>query len=201
MKHILAVPILILTLVLPAYIHPQDEVAERLYNEGLRKYILNDYTGAISDFDSAYRLDSENLKIKNMYLNTLVKQGNSEYERGNLAAAQRWYDRALALAGDDKELKSRLSQVRERISAQPAATAPTVSAPERRQAEGAVPDQTTLVPKDSYVASPDGTEITTIVPGQMAPLSEEKPVFAGLFTHHCPGRASLRSRCVHTPAK
>lgn len=92
-----------------------DEISDLFYKEGLKKYILKDYVGAITDFENAYRLDKENIIIKNMYLHALIKQGNNEYENNNLMAAKEYFTLALELSDMDEELQQQLSLIQERI--------------------------------------------------------------------------------------
>jgi putative nucleotidyltransferase with HDIG domain len=93
----------------------EDDVATALYQEGIKKYILEDFKGAIKDFESAYRLEPDNPKIKGMYINTLLKQGGIEYEKNNLKQSAEYYRRALELSGEDKELQKRLALIRQNI--------------------------------------------------------------------------------------
>ena len=102
-------------LILRSQLIPQDDVAAILYREGLKKYILEDYRGAIEDFDSAYRIDPENIRIRKMYINTLIKQGNIEYEKSDLEAAKDYFLRAFNLSGEDEELKETLQMIQSRI--------------------------------------------------------------------------------------
>jgi putative nucleotidyltransferase with HDIG domain len=92
--------------------HAQDDVATALYQEGLKKYILEDYLGALNDFESALKLNPDNEKFKKMHLNTLIKQGNREYEAGSLADAEYYFSRAYRLSGDDEELGAILDSIR-----------------------------------------------------------------------------------------
>lgn len=93
----------------------QDDVATALYQEGLKKYILEDYTGALEDFESALKLKPDNEKYKKMHLNTLIKQGNREYERGNLAESESYFSRAYRLSGEDEELRAMLNSIRTQL--------------------------------------------------------------------------------------
>ena len=68
MKLHTAILIITLCTLFPAAVYPQDIVADTLYKEGLRKYILKDYSVAIADLETAFQLDNDNLKIKNMYM-------------------------------------------------------------------------------------------------------------------------------------
>lgn len=90
----------------------QDDVAAALYQEGLKKYILEDYLGALKDFESALKLNPDNEKFKKMHLNTLIKKGNREYEREDLAEAEYYFSRAYRLSGQDVELKAMLDSIR-----------------------------------------------------------------------------------------
>lgn len=92
-----------------------EEVATALYKEGIKKYILEDYEGAVQDFESAYRLKPDDPKIRGMYINTLIKQGNIEYQRENLKAAQEYYSQALSLSGEDRELREKLASIQSNI--------------------------------------------------------------------------------------
>jgi putative nucleotidyltransferase with HDIG domain len=93
----------------------QNDVATALYQEGIKKYILEDFKGAIKDFESAFKLEPDNPKIKGMYINTLLKQGGIEYENNNLKQAAEYYRRALELSGEDAELQKRLALIRQNI--------------------------------------------------------------------------------------
>jgi putative nucleotidyltransferase with HDIG domain len=92
-----------------------EEVATALYKEGIKKYILEDYKGAVKDFESAYRLKPDDPKIRGMYINTLIKQGNIEYQRENLKAAQEYYKKALSLSGEDPDLQDKLASIQHNI--------------------------------------------------------------------------------------
>ena len=92
-----------------------EDVATALYREGIKKYILEDFRGAINDFESAYRLKSDDPKIRGMFINTLIKQGNIEYEKENLKAAQVYYEKALSLSGEDPDLLDKLTLIQKNI--------------------------------------------------------------------------------------
>ena len=92
-----------------------EDVATALYREGIKKYILEDFRGAINDFESAYRLKSDDPKIRGMFINTLIKQGNIEYEKENLKAAQVYYEKALSLSGEDPDLQNKLTLIQKNI--------------------------------------------------------------------------------------
>ena len=106
----------------------QDDVATALYQEGLRKYILEDYTGALEDFESALKLDPESEKITKMYLNTLIKQGNREYETGNLREAEPYFSRAYRLSGEDEELRALLDSIRTQMKQEEERASQTIQA-------------------------------------------------------------------------
>ncbi len=105
-----------LPLLAPLCLRPDNDVATTLYKEGLKKYILSDYEGALEDFDSAYRLNPDDLKIKKMYTSTLIKLGNSYYEQNSLNRALEYYLRAQKLGGEDEALKNNLKEVQEKIA-------------------------------------------------------------------------------------
>jgi putative nucleotidyltransferase with HDIG domain len=92
-----------------------EEVATALYKEGIKKYILEDYKGAVQDFQSAYKLKPDDPKIRGMYINTLIKQGNIEYQRENLTGAQVYYKKALSLSGEDPDLQDKLVSIQRNI--------------------------------------------------------------------------------------
>jgi len=92
-----------------------EDVATALYREGIKKYILEDFKGAINDFESAYRLRPDDPKIRGMYINTLIKQGNIEYEKENLKVAQVYYEKALSLSGEDVDLQDKLALIHKNI--------------------------------------------------------------------------------------
>ncbi len=104
-----------LLVLFPIHLYPEDDVATTLYKEGLKKYILEDYRGAIVDFENAYRLKPEDNKIRKMLINTLVKQGNMDYEQKDLKSAEDYYLRAIALAGEDEEVQKKLIIIRKSI--------------------------------------------------------------------------------------
>ena len=110
--YICVIPLIILAIGMSNLVPAQDDVATALYQEGLKKYILEDYLGALKDFESALKLNPENEKFKKMHLNTLIKQGNREYERRDLAEAEYYFSRAYRLSGQDAELKSMLDSIR-----------------------------------------------------------------------------------------
>jgi putative nucleotidyltransferase with HDIG domain len=93
----------------------EEDIAEVLYQEGLKKYILKDYLGAINDFQSAYDLKRDEEKIKNMYINALIKQGDIEYKQKDYEAAEKHFKQALKLSGDDKTLEAMLIKVNQAI--------------------------------------------------------------------------------------
>ncbi len=78
-----------------------------LYNEGLKKYIYKDYKGAINDFEKAYKIDKNNIKIFKIYLKTLKKQADIEYKNENVESAEIYYQKALSLV---KEKSQELTQ-------------------------------------------------------------------------------------------
>jgi putative nucleotidyltransferase with HDIG domain len=93
----------------------QEDVAKALYEEGLRKYILQDYSGALEDFGGALQLQPDNQRIVKMYLNTLIKQGNREYEAGNLKRAEQYFLQAYKLSEEDAELSVALQAIRTQL--------------------------------------------------------------------------------------
>jgi len=105
------IPLFIIASGVTTLLTAQDDVAAALYQEGLKKYILEDYMGALEDFESAIKLDPDNDKFKKMHLNTLIKQGNREYERGNLPEAEYYFSRAYRLSGEDEELRAMLDLI------------------------------------------------------------------------------------------
>ena len=108
-------PIISFFLLSPMILYSDDDVATALYKEGLKKYILEDFNGAIEDFDSALRLNPDDSKIKKMYINTLIKQGNFEYENNNLKTAEEYFLKAYTLSGEDKALQKNLKMIQEQI--------------------------------------------------------------------------------------
>ncbi|MBN2325420.1 MAG: HD domain-containing protein [Spirochaetes bacterium] len=94
---------------------PDDDVATALYKEGIKKYILEDYESAVRDFESAYRIKPDDPKIRGMYINTLIKQGNIEYQQENLKAAREYYKKALSLSGEDPDLRDKLAVIQRNI--------------------------------------------------------------------------------------
>jgi len=120
MRKTLSIILFIFCIALPIFapliVLAEDDVATALYKEGLKKYILTDYEGALKDFDSAYQLKPGDVKIKKMYITTLIKQGNSYYEQNNLNKALEYYLRAQKLGGEDETLKNNLKEVQEKIA-------------------------------------------------------------------------------------
>jgi HD-GYP domain-containing protein (c-di-GMP phosphodiesterase class II) len=114
---IIIIPLLCMCTLLPQFLFAQNDVATALYEEGLKKYILEDYAGAIEDFNSALKLKPDNTRIQKMLVNTLIKQGNIEYENGDFSSAEDYFLRAYKLSGEDAELKENLERIRVRIAA------------------------------------------------------------------------------------
>jgi putative nucleotidyltransferase with HDIG domain len=104
-----------LWVLVPILILSEDNVATALYKEGLKKYILEDYNGAVKDFDTAHRLNPEDIKIRKMYINTLIKLGNIEYENNNLKMAEKHFLKAYTLSGEDEDLQRNLETIQERL--------------------------------------------------------------------------------------
>jgi len=129
-------PILLCVLLAPLQPLCQEDVAAALYEEGLRKYILEDYTGALEDLDSALKLQPDSEKIRKMYLNTLIKQGNKEYEAGNLKGAEGYFLRAYRLSGEDVELKANLESIRTQLNQAEAREKPVIKAEGERETKG-----------------------------------------------------------------
>lgn len=114
----LLLALLALWALIPIQIHSENDVATALYREGLKKYILEDYSGAIKDFDTAYRLNPEDTNIRKMYINTLIKLGNIEYENNNLKMAEKHFLKAYSLSGEDEDLQKNLKTIQERLKEQ-----------------------------------------------------------------------------------
>jgi len=110
--YICIIPLIFFASGMSHFLPAQDDVAAALYQEGLKKYILEDYLGALKDFESALKLNPDNEKFKKMHLNTLIKKGNREYEREDLAEAEYYFSRAYRLSGQDVELKAMLDSIR-----------------------------------------------------------------------------------------
>jgi len=143
-KHLFAV--LLCFVLIPAFLSG-DDVATALYREGLKKYILKDYEGAIEDFDSALVLKPQDDNIKKMYINTLIKQANIEYGQNNLKKAESLFLKAYALSGEDEDLQKNLIMIKNRIEEEreiaaeqetPQATTATVTASAAGTAEAPV---------------------------------------------------------------
>jgi len=64
------------------------------------------------------RLNTDDSKIKKMYINTLIKKGNSEYEKNNLKGAEEYFSKAYMLSGEDKALQENLKMIQEQIKEQ-----------------------------------------------------------------------------------
>jgi len=158
-----ALPILV-----PLIVLAEDDVATALYKEGLKKYILTDYEGALKDFDSAYQLKPGDVKIKKMYITTLIKQGNFYYEKNNLNKALEYYLRAQKLGGEDEILKNNLKEVQEKIAQEKSAQGQVAMQPTREQAamqpgqKPSAEEQRTETAQTEAVAG-GKTETTTVV--------------------------------------
>ena len=92
-----------------------DDISSPVYTEGLKKYILRDYKGAIKNFENAHKLDKKNQIIRRMYVKALVKQGNIEYNQLDLEAAAKYYSKALTLLPHDQELQNKLNLIKKQI--------------------------------------------------------------------------------------
>ncbi len=91
--------------------YAQNKVVDAFYKDGLKKYVLGDYKGAIKSFESALKLDPKNIKVQNMYFTTLVKLGNIEYSNGNLPLAKSYYEKALKVSGGNEDIKNKLLEI------------------------------------------------------------------------------------------
>jgi putative nucleotidyltransferase with HDIG domain len=100
----------------PINLYSAEDVSQVLYNEGIRKYILKDYTGAINDFQNAYSIKNDDNKIRKMYINALIKQGNIEFEKNKFTAAGEYFSKALSLSGRDDDLKNKLMIIQQEIN-------------------------------------------------------------------------------------
>ena len=94
----------------------RSAVSEKLYREGLKKYILQDIDGAISNFEHVYSTDKTHLRAKKMLVNALIKKGTREYQDGALEKAEQHYIRALSLASDHSEVANLLQLVRKKLN-------------------------------------------------------------------------------------
>ncbi|NOY08084.1 MAG: HD domain-containing protein, partial [Spirochaetes bacterium] len=100
------------------------------------------------------------IKFKNMYLNTLIKQGNIEYETGNLISAKSYFAKALTLSGDDEDLKQKLELIKNSLGETPVKKAETVgpaagnetSPVPAEKAQGSTTESTLFQEKQSYTS-------------------------------------------------
>lgn len=90
-----------------------EKVDDAIFQEGLRKYIQSDYRAAIEDFEKSYAHDKNNKKLKKVFYNALLRQGDIEYERDDLPEARRLYARALTVGGEDEALLRKLRTIDE----------------------------------------------------------------------------------------
>jgi len=95
----------------------QEDVVNAIYKEGLRKYILGDYSGAVKDFESALKISPNNERLKKIYVATLIKLGNLEVERGNLNEALEFYSRAYSIS-EEPYLKENIMAIQKKIEEQ-----------------------------------------------------------------------------------
>ena len=121
----------------------QEDVATALYEEGVRKYILEDYPGALEDFEGALQLQPANERIIKMYLNTLIKQANREYGAGNLKGAEPYFLRAYNLSGGDEKIKANLETIRTQLELE-----------EERQRTAGTPEKKDEMEKEKTVQLP-----------------------------------------------
>ncbi len=116
MKKIIIILFLIIT---PTLSFSDSSIAMVLYKEGLKNYIFNDYKAAIKNFKKCYSIDKNSLKIKEMYVRSLVKQADKDYEKGFLSDAKKHYSQAITISGKDvsQSLKDKLTLVEKSINA------------------------------------------------------------------------------------
>jgi tetratricopeptide (TPR) repeat protein len=120
MKHIgsvLSLSMFFAVLLLPSLPGAEEDVAVAIYRDGLKKYVLGDYGGAVEDFDRALTQKPEDELIKKMYITTLLKSGNREYDTGVLIKAERLFTKAYTLSGEDENLRKNVTMILERITA------------------------------------------------------------------------------------
>ncbi|KPJ89113.1 MAG: hypothetical protein AMS17_03150 [Spirochaetes bacterium DG_61] len=121
MKRIRSIILLLIffaILLLPVLLSAEEDVAAAIYKEGLKKYVLGDYDGAVEDFDRALKLKPGDALIRKMYINTLLKKGNLEYETGNLKKAEKYFTKAYTLSGEDEKLRKNIIMIQEQIEEQ-----------------------------------------------------------------------------------
>lgn len=90
----------------------QDDISEALYSEGLRSYVLKDYKAALKNFESLYQLDPDDVKSREMLVNTLLALGDAAYEDSNLGKAETYYLKAKAISPSNTESQGRLDVVK-----------------------------------------------------------------------------------------
>jgi len=116
MKKIIIILLLIISTTLS---FSDSNIAMILYKEGLKNYIFNDYKAAIKNFKKCYLIDKNNLKIKKMYIRSLIKQADKDYEKGSLSDAKKHYSQAITISGKDasQSIKDKLTLVEKSINA------------------------------------------------------------------------------------
>jgi len=141
----------------------EGNIAEVLYQEGLKKYILHDFLGAIDDFQSAYNLNNNESKIKNMYINALIKQGDIEYKQKNFETAREHFSLALELSGDDKTLAALLTKVNQAIEDEKKIHERTGPTPTHMQAETPGQSEKTTKPVPTGIQSQTTRTIPPVI--------------------------------------
>jgi HD-GYP domain-containing protein (c-di-GMP phosphodiesterase class II) len=85
-------------------------VAELLYDEGVKFYVLSQFEDARTKLEQAYNLDSESATIRNMYVNSLIKLGTISMEAGESEKALSLFLRADQVS-DNPEVKASLNEL------------------------------------------------------------------------------------------
>ena len=141
----------------------QEKAVDAFYKDGLKKYILGNYEAAITDFESALKLEPGNIKVQNMYFTTLVKLGNIEYSKGDLQKAKLYYEKALEVSGGNKDIKNKLVEINNLLEekkikkkAEAIGKVPSIHEKAGKEIAGKVeaPEQQTKVTRTSKKAPP-----------------------------------------------
>jgi HD-GYP domain-containing protein (c-di-GMP phosphodiesterase class II) len=101
----------LLLLLTQPIVFSQSAVAENFYNEGVKFYVLNDFESALDKLQSAYRVDPESTKIRNLYVNTLIKLGESDLEAKENDSAAEYFKEAFELSQNPNVKQSLLELI------------------------------------------------------------------------------------------
>ncbi len=93
-------------------LYAQDEVADALYGEGLRNYVLKDYKAALKNFEGLYQLNPNDVKNREMLANTLLALGDAAFDDEDYGKAETYYLKAKGISPANTESQNRLDIVR-----------------------------------------------------------------------------------------